>query len=111
MGEAADVAGYEKGAAALLFINFVLSTASGYFTLKAVTEIKQKQVGWGDRVEWSGCEAGWWAGCPCTLRAHPSHTATHGIQARLPPPPSVQRETQYHEMAALSDNLQFEPDA
>lgn len=45
VGEAADVAGYEKGAAAMLFINFVLSLASGYFTLRAVTEIKQKQVG------------------------------------------------------------------
>ncbi|KAI7839064.1 hypothetical protein COHA_007206 [Chlorella ohadii] len=63
VGEAADVTGYEKGAAALLFINFALSLASGYFTLQAVTEIKQKQ-----------------------------------------------RETQYHEMAALNDNLQFEPD-
>ncbi|PRW58673.1 flavin reductase [Chlorella sorokiniana] len=63
VSEAADVTGYEKGAAALLFINFALSLASGYFTLQAVTEIKQKQ-----------------------------------------------RETQYHEMAALSDNLQFEPD-
>ncbi len=44
MGEAADVTGYEKGAAALLFINFALSLASGYFTLQAVTEIKQKQA-------------------------------------------------------------------
>lgn len=51
VGEAADVTGYEKGAAALLFINFALSLASGYFTLQAVTEIKQKQVG---GCEWRG---------------------------------------------------------
>ncbi|KAL4419477.1 hypothetical protein ABPG77_008279 [Micractinium sp. CCAP 211/92] len=43
VGEAAGVTGYEKAAAALLFINFVLSLASGYFTNRAVAEIKQKQ--------------------------------------------------------------------
>lgn len=36
-----------QAAAALLFINFVLSLASGYFTNRAVAEIKQKQAGRG----------------------------------------------------------------
>lgn len=43
VGEAAGVTGYEKAAAALLFISFVLSLASGYFTTRAAAEIKQKQ--------------------------------------------------------------------
>lgn len=45
-----------KAAAAFLFINFVLSLASGYFTVKAVSEIKQKQVS--GRIRWRAFK-GW----------------------------------------------------
>lgn len=43
VGEAVGVTGYEKAAAGLLFITFILSLASCYFTTQAVAEIKHKQ--------------------------------------------------------------------
>lgn len=45
---------------------------------------------------------------PAAARLH-----LHGLPHIFPLPAShvaLQRETQYHEMAALNDNLQFEPD-
>lgn len=44
-----------QAAAALLFISFVLSLASGYFTTRAAAEIKQKQAGRG----WEGGGSAW----------------------------------------------------
>jgi hypothetical protein len=44
VGKLHSLVGFEGAAATLLFIMFVLSLASLYFTIKAVREIKQKQA-------------------------------------------------------------------
>lgn len=44
VGESSKLNPYEQSAAAFLFFTFVLSVAATYFAIRAVQEIRQKQV-------------------------------------------------------------------
>ncbi len=45
MGEPSSVSSFEQAAAAFLFFTFALSVAATFFALRAVQEIREKQVG------------------------------------------------------------------
>lgn len=108
VGKLHSLVGYEVAAATMLFLMFVLSLASLYFTVKAVREIKQKQA--------SRRSSARPAPHPAWLRlglVASSSATLFTASLKLPCTlfPSLMQRESYHEMSTVvGDTLQFEPD-